>query len=571
MPRFAGTPIEQTKKPRFGGSPVANFSGVSTNVDSSYQVVPRVTREQRQAQIAQADAALNYENRLNSLNQQEQAGRLSGIGGRGILTGLAAIPDLAVSPITNLVNRALPENMQQRDIGGSVNALLDALGTARPETGGERMLQDVTAGTSAALVPAGIGNNLTRALSPVVQRVGQSLAARPGLQLASGVTGATASSATRESGGGPGAQLVAGLLGSFAPAVAVEGLPALASGALSRSVPEQRKEVARMAADMGIELSPAQLSDSRFLKWAQSMLRSIPFTGAQGRYQRQVGQFNRQLANAIGQDADNITPEVYSAARQAQSQQFNDLTARNALKVDQSLMTRLQEVADKAVTQDMRNLVDELTGAFFSEARTGPGGVTVPGQAYQALDSTLNNIVKNGGMPGHYAGQVRDAIRNAMDRSISPEDAAAWRQLRQEYGARKTLTGLAAKAEGGNIPPAQVMGAATVGNSSREAMAAGNRGPIGDLARIGQLMKEPPTSGTTERSVVSGMLGGATMIDPVTGTLTAAGLNLLSRGIDSRALARLMIQENPGMSLEVAQRIINQSLPAATAVQATQE
>jgi hypothetical protein len=102
-------------------------------------------------------------------------------------------------------------------------------------------------------------------------------------------------------------------------------------------------------------------------------------------------------------------------------------------------------------------------------------------------------------------------------------------------------------------------------------MAAGNRGPIGDLARIGQLMKEPPTSGTTERSVVSGMLGGATMIDPVTGTLTAAGLNLLSRGIDSRALARLMIQENPGMSLEVAQRIINQSLPAATAVQATQE
>jgi len=204
----------------------SDFSGVSTNVDSSYQVVPRATREQRQAQIAQADAALNYENRLNSLNQQEQAGRLSGIGGRGILTGLAAIPDLAVSPITNLVNRALPENMQQRDIGGSVNALLDALGTARPETGGERMLQDVTAGTSAALVPAGIGNNLTRALSPVAQRVGQSLAARPGLQLASGVTGATASSATRESGGGPGAQLVAGLLGSFAPAVAVEGLPA---------------------------------------------------------------------------------------------------------------------------------------------------------------------------------------------------------------------------------------------------------------------------------------------------------------------------------------------------------
>lgn len=195
----------------------SDFSGVSTNVDSSYQVVPRVTREQRQAQIAQADAALNYENRLNSLNQQEQAGRLSGIGGRGILTGLAAIPDLAVSPITNLVNRALPENMQQRDIGGSVNALLDALGTARAETPGERIYQDTTSGVTSAVVPVGIGNTLARSARPVVSGVGRTLASNPLAQIIGGGTGAVASSSTREAGGGPMAQLGAGFLGALAP------------------------------------------------------------------------------------------------------------------------------------------------------------------------------------------------------------------------------------------------------------------------------------------------------------------------------------------------------------------
>lgn len=544
-----------------------------------------VTREQRQAQIAEADAALNYDRRLAGLNRQEQAGRAASISGRGILTGLASIPDIVVSPLVSLFNRATekaptPSALitgqreryvpQQMDVTGGVNYLADLLGAARPETSGERVLSDVSGATSAALTGVGIGNQLTRALSPVAQGVGRALQSRPALQAASAATGATAQGVTRESGGSTGAQIGAGLAGVFAPSAAIDGIPAALSGALSRSVPEGRKQTARAAQQMGIELTPPQVSDSRFLRNAQSLMRSVPFTGAQGRYQEQVGQFNRQLARTIGQEADAITPEVYQAARASQNQAFDDLTARNNLRIDQPLMQRLQDVADKAMTQDMKKLVTDATDAFFAEATTGPGGISVPGGAYQALDSQLNAVIKQGGAPAHYLSQVRNAIRDAMDRSISPEDAQAWRQLRQEYGNRKTLTNLVGKSDSGQIPPAQVMGASMVGNSSREAMAAGQRGPLGDLARIGQLLKEPPSSNTAERLFAGGAMTGVAAIDPVTGGLSAAALNLLSRGMDSRALARLMIQENPGLTQEVAERIIAQSMPAATAVQAQQ-
>jgi len=96
----------------------------------------------------------------------------------------------------------------------------------------------------------------------------------------------------------------------------------------------------------------------------------------------------------------------------------------------------------------------------------------------------------------------------------------------------------------------------------------GRRGNIGDLARIGQLMKEPPSSGSAERGLVGTMMGAGAYIDPVTGTLTAAALNLLSRGVDSQSLGRLMIQENPGLTPEVVEQIIARSIvPAAVSAQ----
>jgi hypothetical protein len=545
---------------------------------AEYSELSGVTRAQRQAQIAEVDA--EQAARQASFDRTQQFGRAAGLTGRAMLRGLAAIPDLVIDPLVGAVNRLGEKDAslsslitgeneryfpEQTNAAGLVDYFVNKVGGVTPQTGGERVYSDMVGGITGAAVPVGVGRQLMQGASPVTQGVGRVLSAQPIAQATSAALGAGASSTTREMGGGTGAQVAAGLLGAVSPAAVPSVARGTVSGALARSVPEQRKQLAREAQALGIELTPGQLSDSRFLKWTQSMLRSVPFTGAQGRYQQQVGQFNRALAREIGEDADAITPEVYGSAKARQSAKFDELTARNALKVDDQLVRSLSNIADSAkVNRSVSEDVEAAIDALYAQATTGPGGVVIPGEAYQAFDSQLGNIIKNGGAPAHFLGNVQSAVRRAMDKSISPEDAMAWRELRREYGTRKAITPLVAKAEGGEIKPAQVMGAATSTRAGKEAMASGQRGNLGALARVGQVMKEPQSSGTAERIFAGGALGGATYIDPVTGLLTTAAGNLLSRGLDSKSLARLMVAENPGLSLKTAEDIIRRSaVPAA--------
>lgn len=523
-------------------SSLADFSGVSSRVLPEPEPAPRT--------LAQ------------------DAGRSLGLGARSAIQGIYDVAGIAFDPlaagyqaVTGRPQATSSERGQQ---------LSDVIGLPTPENRVERVSGNITSAVTGGGGLIGAGRQLAARAPGYISQLGQLLSSQPGAQIAGSALGAGASGVTREAGGGQGAQLAAGLAGSLVPSGRRVGADA-ASGALSRSVTPERKELARQAQERGIELTPAQLSDSRFLKWAQSALRSVPFTGAQGRFDKQVGTFNRALAEEVGERAENLGPDVLSRVKRRQSEKFDELTSRNALRVDDKLIQSLSNVAEMSrVSPQMKEAVEAAIDSLYSRATTGPGGVVIPGAAYQAFDSELNQIIRSGGPQAHFLGNVQTVVRRAMDASISPKDADDWRQLRREYGARKTLTPLAAKSESGEIRPAQVLGAVTASKAGKEAQATGRSGGLGTLARIGQIMKEPPSSGTAERIGVSSLLGGASVIDPVSGTLTAAGLNLLSRGLDSRALARLMIQENPGLTAETAQEIIRRStVPAAITAQQT--
>lgn len=225
MPRFAGTPVEQERKPRFGGAPV---DSAPAQVGMS-----GVTREQRQADIARMDA--ERAQRDAQINAQTGRARAVNLAGRGVLEGLVALPDIFVAPLTDLFNRATekaptPSSLitgqreryapAQMNLTQSVNYLADLLGgeQVRPETGGERVLTDTVRGAAASLTPVGIGRQLVaQAASPVARGVGQVLQSNPIAQLLGGGLSGTAQGATREAGGGPIAQTLAGLLGAAAP------------------------------------------------------------------------------------------------------------------------------------------------------------------------------------------------------------------------------------------------------------------------------------------------------------------------------------------------------------------
>ncbi len=338
-----------------------------------------------------------------------------------------------------------------------------------------------------------------------------------------------------------------------------------AAGRAKDAISEPVRELYDAAKARGITLTPGQFSDSRFLKGTQSMLRSVPFTGAQGRYDAQVGQLNREIAGAIGEKADVVTSNVYALAKARQSRTFDELTSRNALKVDDQLVRSLTNIAESAKMggNELASQIDAAVDTLYSRATTGPGGVVIPGEAYQMFDSQIGKLMKSGGPSSHYLGNIQKAVRRAMDNSISPADKEAWKRVRTEYGNRKTIAPLVAKAGDGPISPASLQGAVTNNASSKEAMASGTRGELGDLARIGQRMKEPPSSGTAERGAVGAIMGGGAVMDPLTGGLTALALNLVSRGLDSQALSALIMRQNPGMSRRAVAEIVRRSGAAA--------
>ena len=497
-------------------------------------------------------------------------GRGMGLGLRNVVEGVTDVLGIAGNPVnmavstlagkedaklSDLITGQKRDRIPYQTMTQAAGSLLDRAGVPRPESAQERVVGDIGRAISGTGLTMGAG-----ALAGPSSRVGSALAADPGMQVAASVVGPGAAGITRESGGGEGAQLAAGLLGAMTPGAARYGVPAAASsigGPVARMIggpirPEIR-EVYEAAKARGINLTPAQLSDSKMMKLLSGQLGILPGSGAAAKSDAQIAAINRQLASVIGENAPIITPKVYNAAKQRHSQQFDELTARNELKVTPKLMADLQTIAKnaKAAGGDVAQGTQAAIEDFIGRIQQGQSGPVVPGTSYQQLDTALGQTTKMGTPVSHFVGQVKHQIRGAMDASISPADRAAWKRLRTEYGDRKTLRNLVAAASGGPLPPAQLLGRTSSNNWGKEAMATGQRGELGTLADIGQAMKPVRSSGTAENTAANSIL------NPFNALATAgrfAGGATVGRALNSDFLARLMMGEG-GVSPNLAQAL----------------
>lgn len=359
---------------------------------------------------------------------------------------------------------------------------------------------------------------------------------------------------TGESRGGN--MLLAGGAGVAGQGV-VSGVGALAKPAAAALSP-QIAALAAKAEAMGIPVSAAQLSDSKFVKTLASTLEKLPFTGAGATRNNQQQAFNRAVSKTFGEDAPAVTQDVYAAAKGRIGGEFERLSAQNTLQVDGVLLNKLgalQQEARRFGNNDTARAVDSAIDELLSKA--DPAGA-VPGKAYQSLDSKLGKLTKSGDEKAMYLGQVRDAVRDSMDTSITAADKEAWQLARSQYKNLKTVRDLVAKqGADGNISPALLAGRMNASQAGKESMAMGKGGEMGDLARIGQqfLKEKVPDSGTAGRLAALGALGGggyALGVDPETMLYTAAagatggrGLNML---LNSPAGRSYMLNGSPAMN-----------------------
>jgi hypothetical protein len=160
------------------------------------------------------------------------------------------------------------------------------------------------------------------------------------------------------------------------------------------------------------------------------------------------------------------------------------------------------------------------------------GTDTLDAKSYQSLtrkDTPLDRAMKSAD-PNvrHYAGQLREALDDAMERSAPPDVVHDLREARYQWAVMKAVEPLAKKAPTGDISPALLLGKSKGGN-------------LEELGQIGQrFLKEPPSSGTSERLAVMKLgaglaagaagLGGAAYFDPENFQRHAAQLGAAALG-----------------------------------------
>jgi hypothetical protein len=328
------------------------------------------------------------------------------------------------------------------------------------------------------------------------------------------ITSETAGQFTKGTAAEPWARGAAALLGGFGAAKAITPIAA-PSRAYQGAVRTLEAE--------GIPLTAGQRTGSKPLQWVESSAADLPVVGGQAaRLQtnatdalgRAVTErmFDRgQLtARGVPEGVNLPDPGVFGHGRQSLRDQYTTLSRANQLRSDPALQrdlaaaqTRYEaNVLPSQRTPDIEHIRNDLVDRLIA------GQGRMPGGDYQRQRSRLGKASK-GMQDVERADALRDmrtALDQAMERSLSPQDAAAWRLNNQRYANMKQVGVPLAAAGGETISPLKLAQAARSGRAEQFAAQQGNMDELANAAAL--VMKPLPNSGTAARTAASQLFAG---------------------------------------------------------------
>ncbi|WP_336717561.1 lytic transglycosylase domain-containing protein [Asaia bogorensis] len=340
-----------------------------------------------------------------------------------------------------------------------------------------------------ALGAIGVGERLSRFGGALI---GASGAGAASTALTDSETGQPIGQALRD--GAIGGALTGGALAAVRP-IARGAVEAFTGGAVS----PERAALARRAQELGIDLTAPQVSTSPNMRYVADVANG----GIVSPQQR--AQFTRAVSRTFGQDSERLTPDVIDDAHNALGSRFDHVAANTIIRADNQFGNELGSIGEEArqvlpegEVTPIINQIDNIMGKAANGEISGPQYQALTRQGAplaRAMRSSNPNVA-------YYAGRVRDAFDDAMERSLSSDGRedllGELRDARRQYKNLKTIEPLSAKAdEDGTISPALLQGAV---NKSFKNRARRGAGDLGDLADIGQsFLKAPPNSGTAPR------------------------------------------------------------------------
>lgn len=287
-------------------------------------------------------------------------------------------------------------------------------------------------------------------------------------------------------------------LGAGASAVAGKASPAISAG---------KRRVADLAKKHNIPIGLDDITDSKFYKTLISEGESVPLSGAAAQVERQLKSFTKAVAKTIGlDDVDNLNQANMEKAYKKIGKQFDDLTKGKTFEVNNDVLAGLDDVRLIAERGGYGDKGEKLLDRYLKELySTVDDTGTVKGENLARVRSTLNKVARDGSDPNARA--IASNLESVISDFITEGAPEKLRQAKQQYKNFLVLEPLASKNTiEGVIPPAQLQN--RVRQIYKRQYTRGQAGDIGELAEIGQLIKQNvPNSGTAQRTAARALLG----------------------------------------------------------------
>lgn len=276
-----------------------------------------------------------------------------------------------------------------------------------------------------------------------------------------------------------------------------------------------RKKLVDVLKGENVDLTAGQKTGNKGLQYLESASGQVPLGGGKARAisEAQGEQFTKAALSKAGINAERATPEVIDAAFERLGKEFDTLAGATTIKPDQKLgmdlFGTLSDYMQKTSATERKPYIQNLINEITAKAQSG----FISGDFYKSTRSAIERLRRGTSDPefnGALA-DIRGALDDAVERSISPDLVDRWRDVRNQYRnvlpLERAATAAGENAAQGIVSPSALK-QAVLALHGRRNYARGS-GDFADLARAGEgIMRPLPDSGTAGRTQAFRLLDG---------------------------------------------------------------
>jgi len=322
--------------------------------------------------------------------------------------------------------------------------------------------------------------------------------------------------------------------GAVPGAMALGGGAALGIGRALRGgeVKPAVSALAEKAENLGISIPADRIVNSKPLNAMAASLEYMPLSGRTGTLTKMNDQLKTALSRTIGQDTDDINMALRNARADLGSK-FDSVLQSNKVKVDDQFLQDLVEQGQRAAGEletGQASIIQKQIEEILGKAKNGE----IDGQAAYNIKKTLDRIGGHNTPQAYYASDLKKSLMSALNRSMKPEDAADFANVRRQYGTMLDLEKLAQNGADGDISVARLANMKNIGNPDLQDLA--------DISAQFMRTRESPHGAMQRTALGWGGAGaaGALSIPLAAGILTAGrGANA---ALNSNALKSLLMR-----------------------------